>query len=263
MNRRAFLGGISRTLVVGTVGGIVIGAVGAIGASAILHDARLKFGKISFAEQGEDLIVESIFARLKIPLRTYLDIGAYDPMVASNTYLFYGKGCRGVLVEPNPAMCGMLKRFRPRDTVLGVGIGATEQAAADYYILSDANGDLSPLNTFSKEEADRVVALGGGRKISRVVKIPLLNINRVMQQQFHGAPDFVSIDTEGLDLEILRSLDFDRFRPAVVCAEAGPSPDGLKIIELMGSKGYSIRGYTSVNTIFVDERLRKASARVP
>jgi FkbM family methyltransferase len=258
MNLRTLLRRIRPSFVIGILGGIAIGATGAIGGSTILSGARLKFTKSSFAEQGEDLIVESICAHLNIPLRTYLDIGAYDPIVGSNTYLFYGKGCRGVLVEPNPALCDMLKRYRPRDTVLNVGIGSSDQTSADYYILADANGDLNHLNTFSKEEADRIVALGGGRRISRIAKMPLVNINRVMHERFHGAPDFVSIDTEGLDLDILKSLDFNRFRPAVVCAEAGPSPEGMKIIELMGSKGYSIKGYTFVNTIFVDERLRNA-----
>src|SRR5262245_15943736 len=115
MNRRAFLGGISHSFVVGTVGGT---AIGAIGASMILYDVRRKVAKTSFAQQGEDLIVESICGHLAIPIRTYLDIGAFDPTIASNTYFFYRKGCRGVLVEPNPALCRTLKRHRPRDTVL-------------------------------------------------------------------------------------------------------------------------------------------------
>jgi FkbM family methyltransferase len=260
MNRRAFLGGISHSFVVGTVGGM---AIGAIGASVILYDARRKVARTSYAQQGEDLIVESIFGHLQIPIRTYLDIGAFDPTISSNTYLFYLKGCRGVLVEPNPALCGTLKRYRPRDTVLNVGIGPSKETAADYYLLGDANGNLDQLNTFSKEEADRVIALGGGRRIRKIIKMPLVSINTVMEEHFQGAADFVSTDTEGLDLDILKSLDFDRFRPPVVCAEAGASSDGIKIIELMRSKGYSVRGSTFVNTIFVDDRLLTASAGVP
>ncbi len=251
MNRRAFLGGISHSFLVGTTGGV---AIGAIGAYVALYDARRKVAKTSFAQQGEDLIVESICGHLAIPIRTYLDIGAFDPTIASNTYLFYLKGCRGVLVEPNPALCLTLKRHRPRDLVLNVGIGASAAAAADYYLLADASQDLDQLNTFSKEEADRIVALGGGRRIRKIMKMPLVSINKIMEDQFQGAPDFVSTDTEGLDLEILKSLDFDRFRPAVICVEAGASSDGAKIIELLRSKRYSVRGATFVNTVFVDDR---------
>jgi FkbM family methyltransferase len=252
MNRRAFLGGISHSFVVGTVGGI---AMGAIGASMTLYDARRRVAKTSYAQQGEDLIVESICGNLAIPIRNYLDIGAFDPTVSSNTYLFYLKGSGGVLVEPNPALCRTLTRHRPRDTVLNVGIGGSEAAAADYYLLADASNDLDQLNTFSKEEADRVVALGGGRRIRKIIKMPLVSINKIMKDHFQGAPDFISTDTEGLDLDILKSLDFDRFRPPVVCAEAGAWGDGIKIVELMRSKGYSVRGATYVNAIFVDDRL--------
>jgi FkbM family methyltransferase len=255
MNRRTFLGGISHSFLVGLGGGIVIGA---IAAGAIVYDPRLKLATISYAQQGEDTIVASISAHLNIPIRTYLDIGAYHPIVASNTYLFYLKGCRGVLVEPNPALCRTLEQYRPRDTVLNMGIGPLDQAAADYYVLGDAHGELAQLNTFSKMEADRVVALGGGRRISRIIRMPLVSINAVIQQHFQGAPDLVSIDTEGLDLDILSSLDFSRFRPPVICAEAGYSAEGSKIVALLRSNGYSVRGCTFVNTIFVDDRLLAA-----
>ncbi len=251
MNRRVFLGGISHSFMVGAAGGV---AIGAIGAYVALFDVRRTVAKTSYAQQGEDLIVESICGHLAIPIRTYLDIGAFDPTVASNTYLFYRKGCRGVLIEPNPALCRTLKRHRPRDTVLNVGIGAREAAAADYYLLADASHDLDQLNTFSKQEADRIVALGGGRRIKQIIKMPLVSINKIMEDHFQGAPDFISTDTEGLDLEILGSLDFGRFRPSVICVEAGASSDGIKISELMRSKGYSVRGSTFVNTIFVDNR---------
>ena len=49
--------------------------------------------------------------------------------------------------------------------------------------------------------------------------MPLVNINKIMQEQFHGAPSLLCIDTEGLDLDILKTLDFTRFRPAIVCVE--------------------------------------------
>ena len=254
MNRRVFLGGISHSFMVGAVGGA---AIGAMGTYVSLYDARRRVAKTSFAQQGEDLVVESTCAHLAIPIRTYLDIGAFDPTVGSNTYFFYKKGCRGVLVEPNPALCRTLERHRPRDTVLNVGIGASDAAAADYYLLADANQDLDQLNTFSKEEADRVVALGGGRRIRKIIKMPLVSINKIMEDHFQGAPDFVSTDTEGFDLEILESLDFGRFRPPVFCIEGGNWGDGIKIVELMRSKGYSVRGSTFVNTIFIDDRFLK------
>ena len=79
----------------------------------------------------------------------------------------------------------------------------------------------SALNTFSKEEADHVVRKTAGNvKILEVVKMPLVNINEVLDKHFKGgAPDFLSIDVEGLDLSILKTLDYKRHRPKVICVE--------------------------------------------
>ena len=114
--------------------------------------------------------------------------------MTNNTYLFYRKGCRGVLVEPNPAFCRKLTSVRPGDTVLNIGIGIIDQSEADYYVISGHLGEW--LNTFSKEEAERVTSSPGStNRIEKVLKMPLVNINRVIGEHFQGAPDFVSIDT--------------------------------------------------------------------
>jgi FkbM family methyltransferase len=256
MDRRTFLpwfaGGISGSFLLGAAGGVGAGAAGAFGVAA-----SRPWSKTSHAQQGEDLIVESICEVLGIRTPSYLDIGAADPVQGSNTYLFYRKGCRGVLVEPNPYFYRRLKAGRPGDTVLNVGIGVSGSKELDYYMFGSRDG--SYLNTCSKKQVDDVVARSEGRlRVEKVIKVPLLDINRVIADHFRGAPDFVSIDTEGLDLDILKALDFQRFRPAILCVEAlviGTKRSESGILDLMGSKDYTARGSTFVNTIFVDNRL--------
>jgi hypothetical protein len=112
--------------------------------------------------------------------------GAHDPVEINDTYYFYRRGFRGVLVEPNVEMCKKLRAVRPQDTTLEAGIGVTAACEADYYLMTE-----SAWNTFSKEEADHMARVtGGGIKIERVVKMPLLEINDVMSKHFHGAPTF-------------------------------------------------------------------------
>jgi hypothetical protein len=84
-------------------------------------------------------------------------------------------------------------------------------------------------------------------------------VNKVLEQYFpdtgNGAgPDLFSVDTEGFDLTILKSLDFGRFRPRVICAETVADAGEMEheIVELMKSKNYDVRGGTWVNTVFVD-----------
>lgn len=211
--------------------------------------------QVSYAQSGEDIIVESILDYVGVKDRTYLDIGAYDPVFVNNTYYFYKRGHQGVLVEPNVTMCEKLRAVRPRDTTLVAGIGVTAQKEADYYVMTEP-----AWNTFSKEEADHQARQTQGRiKVEKVIKMPLLNVNDVMRDHFGGkAPAFVSIDAEGIHLDILKSIDYARFRPAVICVETLVSATKKAIPEIpafMTTVGYVPRGGSFFNTIFVDNKL--------
>lgn len=213
--------------------------------------------RLSYAQQGEDVVLQAVFEHLGIARPRYLDIGAFHPSIGSNTFSFYVRGSRGVLVEPNPFMAELLRKARPEDVVLDVGVSADGSKEADYYVLRDR----PQLNTFSREQADRYVAEAGPGTIEKVVRMPLRPVNEILAEHFAGAPpDLVSIDVEGLDLAILQSLDFTRFRPAVFCVETlvyGGNQQREPTLELMREHGYAVRAGTFVNTIFVDEqRLR-------
>jgi FkbM family methyltransferase len=208
----------------------------------------------SFAQQGEDLIIKNIFDIFKIAYPSYVDIGAYDPTFCSNTFLFYLLGSKGLLIEPNPDLCGRLISVRPKDTVLNIGIGVTDQKEADYYIL-EGSGQT---NTFSKEEADGWGKIAGHSVIKKVIKMPLVNINEVLQQHFKRGPDLLSVDAEGFDERIIKSLDFERFRPKVICAETSELGTGKVVQGIAGfleAKNYSVRGGTFINSVFFDNTL--------
>jgi hypothetical protein len=88
------------------------------------------------------------------------------------------------------------------------------------------------------------------------VKIALVPINRIMAEQFPpGGPDYLSIDIESLDLDVLKSIDFTRFRPKVICTETliamtfRMDPETTKFL---ASHDYEVRGMTCANTIYMD-----------
>lgn len=210
--------------------------------------------KLSYSQQGEDLLLFGVFGHLGLPLPTYLDIGAWDPVKSNNTYLFYRMGKRGVLVEPNPAFAKRLKLFRPHDTVINAGIGVSNQKSADYYIMRRGNGQL---NTFSQSQV-KLLQQKDPKALKRVIKMRLLNINDVIKKHFKSCPNLISLDVEGLDLAILKTLDFERCRPNVICVETlitGKKKSNTKLIKFLQSKGYKIRASTFVNSIFVDKKL--------
>jgi FkbM family methyltransferase len=213
----------------------------------------VQFFPKSFSQAGEDRILEYLFAQLNIKFPTYLDIGANYPVEFNNTYFLYKRGCTGVCVEPDPSLIRDLKKYRPKDTILNVGVGLTSEREADFYVFS-AKG----LNTFSKEEAEYRQSFGT-HKVEKVIKVALKPINEVMEEQFASAPNFLSIDVEGLDLPILQSLDFHKYNPDVICVETITYDEGRgarkmnEIIQFVCSQGYVVYGDTYINTIFVAE----------
>lgn len=213
-------------------------------------------GKKSYSQCGEDLIVRYIFDALKIPSPVYLDIGAHHPTHLSNTFLFYEQGAHGVNIEPDPILFKMFVKERARDINLNVGISDRE-GELPFYVMS-----APTLNTFV--EADAQAAVAQGRvKIEQVLSVRVRPINVVLDEVLKGmALDFMTIDVEGLDFAILSSLDFNRWRPKVICAETitySEMNHGEKlpqIAELLNDLGYETYADTHINTIFLDRSVR-------
>jgi FkbM family methyltransferase len=206
--------------------------------------------KESYAQCGEDMIVAYIFeVNLGIKNPSYLDIGAHHPSYLSNTFHFYRRGFKGILVEPDPQQFEIIKAARSRDTCLNVGIGIGDAAAADFYVMDDCT-----LSTFSKAEVDSYAR--SGMKVAKVIRVPLVTVEEVIKLHATSTPNFVSIDTEGLDLEILESIDFTRFRPQVLCVETMDHEHQMKtnaFSDLLSRCDYIVHSDTYLNTVFVEK----------
>lgn len=215
------------------------------------HSIRVK-AKVSYAQAGEDLIVQYLFDSLKIDKPTYLEIGTNQPVLCNNTYNFYIKGCFGVCVEPDINMVNLIKTKRPKDIILNVGIGNTESAASTFYLFPKA---VNGWSTFSKEEA-----LSRAKKTNvnfTPVQVELTSINSIIKQYFNPHPNFISLDTEGWDLTILKTLDFKKYKPEVICVETitfgylnNTEEKISSISEFMHSNGYITYADTHINTIY-------------
>jgi FkbM family methyltransferase len=216
-----------------------------------------RFSNISYSQNGEDLIIKNLFNRLRISKPTYLDIGANHPIYISNTYLLYVKGSRGVCVEPNSVLAKKFRTARPGDIVLQAGVAFNDETEATFYQFPyEAHG----LSTFSKKEAEFWETTGnenvGKYTIERAVTLPLLRINNIIREHFTGHPNFISIDVEGLDLDILKTLDFSKYKPEVFCIECIRYLENNKeqidedILSFMKNAGYFVYADTHINTIF-------------
>lgn len=210
--------------------------------------------KVSYSQCGEDLIVDFLLTWvLKIESPTYLDIGAHHPWSLNNTMLFYKRGLTGINIEPDPVLFQDFIKYRKKDININKGIGFTKNSeVADFYIMS-----YKALNTFSKEEAEKIHR-AGTVKIDTIKQVELININEVLLK-YHSnkALDFLSIDVEGLDFDILKSIEFEKYKINSICVETVEYLNGndlkkkVDIQEFLFSKGYSDYATTPINAIFV------------
>ena len=229
---------------------------------ALASSLKYRLAKHSYSQCGEDVIIDFILCALRIPDRRYLDIGAHHPTDLSNTFLFYQRGFNGVLLEADPQLCETIRAKRPRDKCINAGVGPVDLKSAPFYVMSTRT-----LNTFSETEAKRYESMGTQR-IERVLDVPIVSLNNVIYRHLDGvAPTFLSIDVEGLDYELLQSLDLRKFRPPVVCvetltySESRQERKDARIARLLIENGYFLYADTYINTIFVEEeRWRRGAA---
>ncbi len=224
-----------------------------------LKKINKKQGTISYAQYGEDLIVEGIFKTIHLPNPSYIDIGAHHPSNLSNTFFFYKKGGSGVCIEPSPILYKEIKKQRPRDICLNIGISDSSGEKIPYYVMT-----AQTMNTFSKEDAEKTISaedVYGKQKIESIELISLMSIEEVFDKYFKDYGDFVSIDTEGMDEKIVTSINLNKYRPKVFCIETieqredGSFEKNDAIAQYMLNNNYFIYGDTYVNTIFVDKNI--------
>lgn len=214
-----------------------------------IHQSYIQ-SKKSYSQCGEDLIIDYIFKLRNILNPSYLDIGANHPFQLSNTALFYNRGNVGVNIEANPSLMANFYKNRPNDINLNIGIGVSDEQL-DFYVMEDHT-----LSTFSKDEMESMVKFG--KKLKEIKPIKVVPIKTILEAHFNNSPpDLLSIDVEGLDLQILTSLEFEKYAPKIICVEASEySPIGCgarrnELIDFLKENEYYEYANTNLNAIMV------------
>jgi FkbM family methyltransferase len=208
----------------------------------------------TYSQAGEDVIAWYFFTTQGIKNPTYLDIGTNDPIYGNNTFLLYKRGSKGVCIEADPSLFPTIKSSRSKDICINAAVTFDARTNADFYVF-----DEPAHNTLSKEEAEYRNNISR-YKIKEVINIPLVNINTLIKDNFKQAPNFISIDVEGVDFDILKTLDFNTYRPDMLCVETVTfSLDNKEekmedIIAFMKTKNYIVYADTHINTLFVDKK---------
>jgi FkbM family methyltransferase len=207
----------------------------------------------SYSQVGEDRILDFLFNKLQIKKPTYLEIGTNHPINGNNTYYFYLRGSKGVLVEPDPKYKEIIRKSRPNDVLETTGIAISESSMCDFYVYPI---EYSGWNTFSLEEVE--IRKKEGINYEAKISVPIVPVNSILNKHFQDKEiDLLAIDVEGLDEEILRSYDFKNHSPRVICVEIIRFGDSEfverqdSIIDFLRTQGYTLYASTNVNGIFV------------
>ena len=198
----------------------------------------------SYSQHSEDLILDLILSFKNKGFN--VDVGANDPTLNSNTKRFYLKGWTGINVEPGLEPFKKLCEARPLDVNLNVGI-APEKGSMTFYQLSD-DTTLSSLN---KDTALKMAAILGLTVSS--VKIPTCSLENVFDDYLNGRHvDFLSVDAEGFDLNVLMSNNWEKHRPSLIIAEINNEYE--QIVDYLANHGYLLIYNNNYNGLFLDTK---------
>jgi FkbM family methyltransferase len=199
----------------------------------------------SFSQEGEDLVLRRYFEGKKSGF--YIDIGAHHPFRFSNTYLFYKLGWRGINIDAMPGSMKSFEKYRCKDINIEAGVSSTPLNLIYYSFEEPA------INGFDSVLSEQ--RLLDGAKLLEKITIKCYTLESLLDRYLPKDQDidFMSIDVEGLDLEILKSNNWNKYTPTYLLVEClGADFESIIKTEMyayLQEKGYKLFAKT-VNTCF-------------
>lgn len=200
------------------------------------------YSKLSYSQEGEDLIIKNIFKNINDGF--YIDIGAHHPYKYSNTYLLYKKGWKGVNIDPDKKFLPLFNRARKRDINLNIAVGSKDKSM-DYFTFKD-----TALNTFSRQRY-KIVIDNQQSEFTGKFRLKVHSFEKLLLKYLKGKKiNFINIDIEGLEYEILSSFNIKKYTPEIIAVE-NLGKYRNKLENLLKKEGYECEAKTSITEIYV------------
>ena len=209
------------------------------------HRGFLK--KKRYSQWGEDLEIQDFFKDTKVG--KFIDVGCFHPFLFNNTFLLYRKGWQGINIDLNQVSIDLFNIARSRDINICSAISEKGKTVKVYY-----DGEFSSVNTldidFYKKSKEVYF------KDLKTYEIEARSIQDILKDNpAFSEIDFINIDVEGLDYEVLKQIDLKKFKTKLVAIETH-YVDGLeikeyqKILTHFNNLGFSILKKVGPTTIF-------------
>jgi FkbM family methyltransferase len=197
----------------------------------------------SYSQFQEDLLIDLLLNRKKDGV--YVDIGANDPFFNSNTERFYLRGWRGINIEPCLSAFNKIAENREFDINLNIAVSEESGKLLFYQIGND-----SSLSTLDNRKAVKMAETYKLKLISSMIDV--MPVSKILDAYLSNRHiDFMSVDTQGHDLTVLKSNDWYKYRPTLVMVNS--DIDSRKIIMFMDSQNYLYIFSNHVNALFIDK----------
>ena len=196
-------------------------------------DESWRHRQFCFSQEGEDLILSRLFVGQEKGF--FVDIGAFEPIRFSNTYLFYVKGWRGINVDSTPNSMDAFRRVRPEDSNIEAFV-SDKRGPVEFYMFKEG-----ALNTSSKDIVRKHSLSEPKYKNDRIVTLVGRRLDDILDEYMPSNTeiDFLNVDVEGAELNVLKSNNWETYRPRVL------------LIEQLGTVAEKMQQYET--TIFLDE----------
>jgi len=210
---------------------------------------KYRNGKAYYSETGEDAVIEQIFAN---EIGKYVDVGASHPIIGNNTYKFYKRGWQGIGIEPIKIYKKLWKIARPKDEYFQ---GVVSESLNDVEFVEFSNSLLSSTDkALIQEHMERGIA-------SIRYQVNTISLKSILPQILTpDEPYLVSIDVEGAELTVLKTINFNKQRPRVILIESWSLPWEKKnkaITYLENQASYQLLAYTGLTAVMVPSEIMK------
>ena len=201
---------------------------------------------ISYAQNLEDVVLDRA---LRASAGFYVDVGAASPSTASVTRHFYELGWSGIDIEPLPEYVSELRLERSRDVIVAAVAGAAQGQSSFHVVESDKD-----LSTFDPRRVEEMRA-EGIRTTER--RVEMVTLNDVLERAKPQTIDFLKIDAEGTEREVLLGIDLRVWRPRVLLIEAtfpnSQIPSHRQWEDLVLKEGYLFASFDGINRFYAAE----------
>ncbi len=219
---------------------------------------KLNCYKRSYSFGSVDLLINYYFKNKKKGI--YLDVGCQHPVSNNNTYLLFKKGWSGINIDLDQKSIELFNLVRNNDINLNTAVSSsvTEKKLFFYH-------DKSAINTLDEDVSNFQSA-----KVKEIRNVKTNTLNNILNENNIKKIDYLNIDVEGHEIDVLNGFDIKKYSPEIVSIEYLDlkmkrlefKNNDLKnvvnseIYKYMDSNGFSLINWNHADLIFINNKFR-------